>query len=425
MRNLKTTLLASSLFFISIMSLKAQWQAVEYPIEKGNITHVDLTDPFTVYVVFRANNEFTIEKSTDAGDSWAPIPAPVDLMPFEFQAIHFYEKQKGVVVVRNLTNDIQPTKIYHTKDDGLSWTDITPVETATGIGNAAVQFLNEDIGFLSTDTFLYKTIDGGQSWTTHELPGYIMNLDFIDESNGSVGLFDGTFFYNGGMFCTNDGGENWEGKYLDIEQTVVGNVKQVTADKAYAIPSLWGSANENSVLYFTEDAGVNWDSIAIPQITIPMGLFHLHVDDEEQIHIVTGDGAMVYVYNMDEDHSEWILEESFDDIFFYNADFSADAAFLSGNEGLFYIKNLINAAGEPALNQVELYPNPTKPGDILLIRGLQGNYHLQLFDLNGRLVLSPKELIGESFDIPELPSGIYMLHLTDGSSEIVKRIIVE
>ncbi len=425
MRKLKITLLGFSLFFLFTEAVYAQWQAVEFPIEKGIISNVDIIDPSTIYAVFSKNNTYSIEKSTNAGNSWTAIDPPVDLMPFEFQAIHFYEHQKGVVVIRDLSNSIQPTKLYHTNDDGITWTDISPEETATGIGNAVVQFLTEDMGFLSTDTFLYKTLDGGQSWTAYEIPGLIISLDFVDQNNGSIGLFDGTFGYFGGMFCTNDGGESWKGTYQNEQNTVVGNVQHVDENKAYAAPSLWGTYNLNRPIYFTENAGISWDSISLPQLNSDMRLLHLHLDSNGKIQIISADDNMLHAYTMDENHTAWILEKSFDDIQFSDADFSADAAILSGNEGLFYVKNLINAAVEPASNQVELYPNPTKPGDILLIRGLNDNYHLELFDINGQLILQQKDFTSESFKLPELPSGIYTLSFSKANSKITKRIIVK
>lgn len=425
MRKLKTILLGFSLFFLPNVALIAQWQAVEYPTEKGVISNVDLVDPSTIYAVFSNNNTFSIEKSTDAGNSWLAIEPPVDLMPFEFQSIHFYENEKGVVVIRDLSNDIQPTKLYHTNDDGQSWTEIGPSETATGIGNAVVQFLNEEIGFLSTDLFLYKTLDGGQTWATHEIPGYIISLDFLDQNNGTIGLFDGTFNYFGGMFCTNNGGESWEGTFQNELNTVVGNVQQVDENKAYAAPSLWGTYNLSHPIFFTENAGTSWDTISLPELNSNMKLLHLHLDNNGQIQIISADDNMLHAYTMDENHTAWTLEKSFDNVQFIDADFAANAALLSGNEGLFYIKNLINAAAEPASNQVELYPNPTKPGDILLLRGLNDNYHLELFDINGQLILQQKDFTSESFKLPELPSGLYMLSFSKANSKITKRIIVK
>ena len=278
---------------------------------------------------------------------------------------------------------------------------------------------------MSTDEFLYKTLDGGQSWTTHEIPGLIISLDFVDQNHGTIGLFDGTFGYIGGMYCTSNGGESWEGTYQNKLNSVIGNVQQVDANRAYAAPSLWGTYNLSHPIYFTENAGISWDSIALPQLNSDMRLLHLHLDNNGQIQIISADDTEFYAYTMDENHTSWTLEESFDNIQFIDADFAADAALLSGDEGLFYIKNLINKTKEPATNQVELYPNPTKPGDILLVRGLNDNYNLELFDLNGKLILRQEDFTSESFKLPELPSGTYMLKFSNTDSKITKRIIVK
>jgi acetyl esterase/lipase len=81
-----------------------------------------------------------------------------------------------------------------------------------------------------------------------------------------------------------------------------------------------------------------------------------------------------------------------------------------------------NEVTEPLL--VEIGPNPTR--DILYVNGLTETTSYQLFAADGRLWQrgllqgQPAEL-----EIQAMPSGLYFLHLRNGSGQLVRQVVVE
>ena len=427
MLNLKTNLIVLALFFLSVLSLSAQWQSVDFPEEKGTIIHFDLIDANTAYAVFfNSINDLTLEKTVDGGLTWSQVDSPIASIPYGFQGVHFFDEGKGVMLIRDLSDDVQPTKLYRTFDDGLSWNAIGPEETATGIGDGATQFLSEEIGFFSTDTYLYRTLNGGQSWTVHLIPGYIQYLDFVDENTGVVGLFDGSFLYRGGMYCTTDGGETWNGQYLDTDNSLMDNIVQASNNKAYATANRSNSFLSNhSTIFVSEDAGLSWDSIPTPIDVTNIEHAYIDIDNEDELHALFYSDNSFSLYYRNELTETWEFEYSFASLSALEMAFSDDAVFLSGKKGQFWKKIILSSTRTSATNTVELYPNPLQSGGLLNLDGLEGSYDLQLLDSKGQVVLFQRYFDQEALNIPLLPSGLYMLRLITATSEMVKPLIIK
>jgi len=70
-----------------------------------------------------------------------------------------------------------------------------------------------------------------------------------------------------------------------------------------------------------------------------------------------------------------------------------------------------------------LYPNPVN--QVIQVSGLpQGTYDIQVYDIQGRLVLADKDFdVMSSVDVSTLTQGMYLFTLSDGDSAYVKRFI--
>jgi photosystem II stability/assembly factor-like uncharacterized protein len=122
------------------------------------------------------------------------------------------------------------SRIFWTKDAGLSWTNISPQPSTTSIHS--VFFLNNLKGWaiksvnpreMFSDSFLeiVQTDDGGKTWKDNpihnlgddfaSLFGGDASLDFVDETHGWMLLRQASSsnFSRGRIFVTDDGGENW------------------------------------------------------------------------------------------------------------------------------------------------------------------------------------------------------------------------
>jgi photosystem II stability/assembly factor-like uncharacterized protein len=99
----------------------------------------------------------------DSGSTWQPEPK-FSLSPSS-SLVTFLDMQHGWVAVGN------GTTLYRTNDGGAHWSKITPVFTARITGFAQLNFVSSEIGWAlcyapeTGNTLLFKTADGGWSWT--------------------------------------------------------------------------------------------------------------------------------------------------------------------------------------------------------------------------------------------------------------------
>lgn len=159
-----------------------------------------------------------IFRTSDSGKSWDTNWTYSDL-GYEFgeiKQISFPTNQIGFAVGIGYHHTGMPDNfLLQTIDSGLVWDSIyTFKEDLTG-----VFFLNADTGFVGTlPGILYKTIDGGHSWTEKKITEYwniISSIQFISDKIGFVighqgiitdGVGGNAFFISKTIDC----GETWE-----------------------------------------------------------------------------------------------------------------------------------------------------------------------------------------------------------------------
>ncbi|WP_426323165.1 hypothetical protein [Pseudoduganella sp. R-43] len=142
----------------------------------------------TLYVGVAATSGETLYRSTDGGTTWAPVPGgPAGLMPVQGaldgsgRLVLTYANGLG-------PNGITAGAVYKLTTANNTWANITPAApTASwqfGYGGLALDVRNPNtivvstIDRWSTGDDLYKSTDGGATWTglnaisTHAAPGY-------------------------------------------------------------------------------------------------------------------------------------------------------------------------------------------------------------------------------------------------------------
>jgi photosystem II stability/assembly factor-like uncharacterized protein len=118
-------------------------------------------------------------------------------------------------------------------------------------------FLNESVGFMITDeiisiseryTYLYKTSDGGNSWSKSTFSGYpggTLDIIFLNEKLGFVG-----------KYRTTDGGETWENMFTNIIP------QSENIDDIHFVDSLNGWAINWGKIFQTTDGGYSWKELS-------------------------------------------------------------------------------------------------------------------------------------------------------------------
>lgn len=138
--------------------------------------------------------------------------------------------------------------LWHSPDEGQSWEQIDYPE---GFGNAAyLHVLQPDELYVGNAASLFKTEDGGSSWTTIKPDNleFITNFFFLDSDHGWVGDRDGH------VFITQDGGLSWD------KATIAEGLEEFVG--TLFKDELNGYASLREDFYQTTDGGYTWEKIA-------------------------------------------------------------------------------------------------------------------------------------------------------------------
>lgn len=173
------------------------------------------------------------------------------------------------------------TEVLHTNDGGVHWKNVTPhlagqiaqLSSASlrpygdGASVRTDDFVDGEVAWeLSLPNQLFKTTDGGQTWTPETLPGdSIRQFTFLDDQQGWVITEDGGVVV---VFRTTDGGATWtklqnSGVFPVLDRFWGVTFLNATTGFAVYINDTVGST---ATLFMTQDGGVTWSHqhIAMP-----------------------------------------------------------------------------------------------------------------------------------------------------------------
>lgn len=229
----------------------------------------------------------------------AIIDAPLVDSPL-LVAVHFVNSLDGWGVTE--------TQVVRTNDGGITWYNVTPPglnETGYSVrlevldtGHAWVQMPDSD-NYPHGGT-LYRTSDGGLSWTSSPSPFSGGDIHFLDADNGwalaDLGVGAGSNAV--AVFQTTDGGSTWTQKFTnDPNLAGSGDSLPLGGQKAGIAPVSMQTAFVYGVTYApgtpylfrTDDGGASWRPVELP---LPPGAenFELGIDRGQMQFVSPGDG---------------------------------------------------------------------------------------------------------------------------------------
>ncbi len=178
--------------------------------------------------------------------------------------------------------------LLHTQDGGITWTRVTPPDTAQISG---AFFLDAQQAWGSgmqviqptADTgILYHTIDGGKTWQTFPTPFREGSFQFLDANTGvataDMGAATGNLYFR--LYLTLDGGQTWSLMHIKnpygFNETLPpsmpeGTIHVTSGDSfEFQTPStIWFggggiAASQYADLYVSRDAGQTWQHLQLP-----------------------------------------------------------------------------------------------------------------------------------------------------------------
>jgi photosystem II stability/assembly factor-like uncharacterized protein len=202
------------------------------------------------------------------------------------------------------------TGIVRTNDGGITWHDVTPPGlTETGysvetfvLDNDHVWVQKPDFDNYPNSGFLYKTDDGGLTWTGITTPFSGGDISFLNENGGwmlaDLGVGAGSNAV--AVFQTADGGFTWSQTYTnDPNSSNAGDSLPLGGLKSDLMPLTMQTAWVGGVVYSpgtiylfrTEDGGNNWMQVSLQ---LPGGAenFELGIEESQMRFITASDGFL-------------------------------------------------------------------------------------------------------------------------------------
>jgi photosystem II stability/assembly factor-like uncharacterized protein len=161
------------------------------------------------------------------------------------------------------------TKIVRTNDGGVTWYDATP-PGLDFVGYSPFVFLDAQTAWVLNDSgTLYHTANGGSSWTWNPVPFSYASLQFLDASNGfaMADLGAGAGSQGVAIYKTNDGGAAWQAVFQHepgVDKSLpLGGQKYGFTFLNVSRGWIGGSVPVDNYIYLyaTQDGGATWDEI--------------------------------------------------------------------------------------------------------------------------------------------------------------------
>jgi photosystem II stability/assembly factor-like uncharacterized protein len=204
---------------------------------------IDMIDTHTGYGL----DEKNVYRTDNGGIQWEVVTPPGVNANF---SVFFLDAQNGWMLAGS-PQDLSESNLYHTADGGQSWTS-----SPAPFGMGRIQFLDEqngwamaniDCGAGSCGLDIFKTTDGGQSWNrvssaspnndaqlnTLPFAGDKNGMTFLDTQHGWVG---GTEPKDGyvWLFATQDGGQTWKQVNLPLPNGYISSTISVDPPKFFS-----------------------------------------------------------------------------------------------------------------------------------------------------------------------------------------------
>lgn len=385
--------------------LKSYDEGSSYYNYNQAVTYADLED-----ISFpRADTGYAIGtmgeviKSTDAGKNWTILPQG----PFSrLNGVWFTSADRGFV-----TTD---SAVYATGDGGLSWNKVL---SAPG-WMTKIQFINSRTGFVIGEGqgLVYRTDDGGATWQLlyqDELE-WPRGMHFVDSNTGYIAL-------SYSVIKTTDGGNTWS------QTNFNSNDPHCMLLEAFFVNSQVGYVagfSSNSIVYKTTDGGNTWSELDFSDSYFT-GLSIYFINENQGFLGCDGSGF----FQTNDGGLTWTRLEymtGYHDAITFSPD---GTGFVVGSNGKIMKTN--NKGMVPVVSpdnpksEFTLYPNPATDEITLSCNDVTGTAHVRICNISGSCFYDSNHT-GNNFriNVSSLTSGFYFVIIYTNKGIEVSRLVI-
>jgi photosystem II stability/assembly factor-like uncharacterized protein len=288
-------------------------------------------------------------------------------------------------------------------------------------------FTNNSIGYLTTSIYgppggsaIYKTLDGGNSWTqTNSYPS-IPTLQDMSFTNENTGFIVG---YSGRMLKTNNAGLTWSSEQLPFVETLI-SVSFPSETVGYATG--YSSVSGSEVIK-TSDGGNTWQQLATGgQFNSALRTISFSTDE---VGFAAGENGRI-ISTVD-GGTTWQTSFSPVNETFYASKFvNPTLGFLAGTNGTLLKTNgdIVVTVFEQELFDLKIFPNPSTDGVIIESTELANKkLYISLKNSLGQVIKNEEITFLGSHKVllDELSEAVYFLSLSIGQELVNVKILIE
>ena len=252
-----------SAFIISSKNMYSQWIiAGDLSGVAGSRPQVSVVDGNTAFVTGGETINATY-KTTNGGTDW------IQLNTGAFQTFYAICAKDALNVFAGDNGGGGAIRFYKSANGGSTWTiiDSIPVAGASTSNFKQIRFSNSipnfGVAYAEGDNavlYIYKTRDGGNTWTRTLGPTYTGYV-----ATGGINVIDSLFFAYGlagsppAIVITTDGGITWNLREINLP-SIGFDITRGLAFKEDKLTAI-ASSNFTSVISRTTNGGLNWVSV--------------------------------------------------------------------------------------------------------------------------------------------------------------------
>jgi photosystem II stability/assembly factor-like uncharacterized protein len=376
------------------------------------------------------------------------INGGADTLIANISGISFLDNNHGWICTYH-PFDGEPSAVLETTDGGLTWT-----EHSAPYAGADIHMIDEQNGYFGAiNGFVYKTIDGAESWTFHglltvalydlEFPPRPAQTGYAGGKDGHLsqitpeGVFPYSLGLNGSVYCMSFPTEEQGWALLDYQLIIRYIDGNWISDSSHPFSSKsWLYCFDNQLGWCVGDRfllttnGIDWVQVD-PNFIQTGAMMGVYFTDVNNGWAVGTQGQIAYSHDGGNDWT--MLEHNLTDEILTGVLFtSPNNGYIIGGEKTLLKYTAITGEEEQGVGEagklggVEVWPNPTR-GEFKIQSSKFKINEVEVVDLLGNVVMEAGRQgsgeAGKEFDISYLPAGVYLVRIYFDNKMIVKKMI--